>query len=87
MIACASCGFEAADDFAFCPRCGAALAAPPAAIDERKVVTTLFCDLVGFTAMSETADPEDVDAVLRALPRRRAQGDRVARRHGREVHR
>jgi class 3 adenylate cyclase len=24
-----------------------------------------FCDLVGFTAMSEAADPEDVDAVLR----------------------
>ena len=37
----------------------------PAADDERKVVTTLFCDLVAFTAMSEAADPEDVDAVLR----------------------
>jgi class 3 adenylate cyclase len=27
-------------------------------------VTTLFCDLVEFTALSESADPEDVDAVL-----------------------
>ena len=28
--------------------------------EERKVVTVLFCDLVGFTAASESADPEDV---------------------------
>ena len=28
-------------------------------------MTTLFCDLVDFTAMGESADPEDVDAVLR----------------------
>ena len=31
---------------------------------ERKVVTALFCDLVGFTALSEGADPEDVDRML-----------------------
>jgi class 3 adenylate cyclase/tetratricopeptide (TPR) repeat protein len=29
-------------------------------------VTTLFCDLVGFTASSEAADPEDVDRMLSA---------------------
>jgi class 3 adenylate cyclase/tetratricopeptide (TPR) repeat protein len=34
--------------------------------DERKVVTCLFCDLVGFTASSEAADPEDVDRMLTA---------------------
>src|SRR5213592_898705 len=32
---------------------------------ERKVVTCLFADLVGFTARAETLDPEDVEAVLR----------------------
>ncbi|MDP9260194.1 MAG: AAA family ATPase [Actinomycetota bacterium] len=32
--------------------------------EERKVVTSLFCDLVGFTASSEAADPEDVDRVM-----------------------
>jgi class 3 adenylate cyclase/tetratricopeptide (TPR) repeat protein len=32
---------------------------------ERKVVTVLFADLVGFTARSESLDPEDVDAILR----------------------
>jgi class 3 adenylate cyclase/tetratricopeptide (TPR) repeat protein len=35
-----------------------------APVVERKVVTSLFCDLVGFTAASEAADPEDVDRVL-----------------------
>jgi class 3 adenylate cyclase/tetratricopeptide (TPR) repeat protein len=33
--------------------------------EERKVVSVLFADLVGFTARSEAADPEDVRAVLR----------------------
>ena len=32
---------------------------------ERKVVTVLFCDLVGFTARAESLDPEDVEAFLR----------------------
>ena len=31
-----------------------------------EVVTALFCDLVGFTAISESADPEDVDRMLAA---------------------
>jgi class 3 adenylate cyclase/tetratricopeptide (TPR) repeat protein len=31
---------------------------------ERKVVTVVFCDLVGFTARAESLDPEDVDAFL-----------------------
>jgi len=32
---------------------------------ERKIVTVLFADLVGFTARAETMDPEDVEAILR----------------------
>ncbi len=32
---------------------------------ERKVVTVLFCDLVGFTSRAESMDPEDVEALLR----------------------
>src|ERR671924_1135953 len=31
---------------------------------ERKVVTVLFADLVGFTARAESLDPEDVEAIL-----------------------
>ncbi len=33
--------------------------------EERKVVSVLFADLVGFTARAESLDPEDVAAVLR----------------------
>jgi class 3 adenylate cyclase/tetratricopeptide (TPR) repeat protein len=45
--------------------CGASLASKPAeAREERKVVTVVFCDLVGFTAKAEQLDPEDVRAVL-----------------------
>ena len=33
--------------------------------EERRIVTTLFCDLVGFTAISERNDPELVDAMVR----------------------
>jgi class 3 adenylate cyclase/tetratricopeptide (TPR) repeat protein len=32
---------------------------------ERKVVSVLFCDLVGFTSRAESLDPEDVEAILR----------------------
>src|SRR5881394_2119337 len=32
---------------------------------ERKVVTCLFADLVGFTSRAESLDPEDVEAILR----------------------
>ena len=37
---------------------------------ERKVITVLFCDLVGFTARAESLDPEDVDALLRSYHQR-----------------
>jgi class 3 adenylate cyclase len=40
------------------------LAAVPLA-EERKTVTVLFCDLVGFTEASDRADPEDVRARIR----------------------
>ncbi|MGH2455989.1 MAG: ATP-binding protein [Candidatus Limnocylindria bacterium] len=39
---------------------------PAATTEERRIVTALFCDLVGFTASSENADPEDVDRMLSA---------------------
>src|ERR1700757_198596 len=41
------------------------MAPPPASREERRIVTILFCDLVGFTARSDRADPEDVKATLR----------------------
>ncbi|MDQ1535333.1 MAG: hypothetical protein QOF28_3094 [Actinomycetota bacterium] len=67
MNPCASCGRELPGEFPFCPFCGAATTdAPPApSLEERKVVSVLFCDLVGFTAASDAADPEDVRARIR----------------------
>ena len=37
----------------------------PTSRRERKVVTVVFCDLVGFIAQAESMDPEDVEALLR----------------------
>jgi class 3 adenylate cyclase/tetratricopeptide (TPR) repeat protein len=64
MPSCPACGKDNPDGFQFCGFCGAGLAEPiPAgAARERKVVSVLFCDLVGFTASSESADPEEVQA-------------------------
>jgi class 3 adenylate cyclase/tetratricopeptide (TPR) repeat protein len=67
-VACPSCGKELPGDgeYPFCPFCGSALteARPAPAREERKVVTCLFCDLVGFTSRAEAMDPEDVRALL-----------------------
>src|SRR6266487_3559101 len=68
VATCPACGKELpAGDFSFCPFCAAPLtgAPPTPALEERKVVSVLFCDLVGFTAASEQADPEDVRARIR----------------------
>ena len=63
MVPCPACGRENPGGFLFCGFCAAALTAPAMpVVQERKVVSILFCDLVGFTAASERADPEDVRA-------------------------
>jgi class 3 adenylate cyclase/tetratricopeptide (TPR) repeat protein len=64
VIGCPVCRTENREDARFCNNCGTRLAAPTAVAEERKVITALFCDLVGFTATSEGADPEDVDRML-----------------------
>jgi class 3 adenylate cyclase/tetratricopeptide (TPR) repeat protein len=66
-VICTRCGTANPEGAKFCNECAAPLAerAPPAELEERKVVTVLFCDLVGFTATSEQQDPEDVRARVR----------------------
>ena len=66
MKTCHRCGEENADRARFCQACGAALTADQPSREERKVVSVLFCDLVGSTARAEGADPEDVRALLSA---------------------
>jgi class 3 adenylate cyclase/tetratricopeptide (TPR) repeat protein len=63
-IVCPSCGQENPEGFRLCGMCGAPLAAARNVREERKVVTVLFCDLVGSTARAEGLDPEDVRALL-----------------------
>jgi class 3 adenylate cyclase len=69
---CRSCGTPNEARFAFCGACGSRLdaeaAAPvvaaPAAKAERRLVSVLFADLVGFTSLSEARDAEEVRELL-----------------------
>ena len=67
---CPRCGAENPPGNRFCPTCGTALAedAPtagaPAPVSERRLVSVLFADLVGFTTVSEHRDPEEVRELL-----------------------
>ena len=64
MSACPNCGRENAAEAKFCSDCGTRLAAErTGAREERKIVSVVFADLVGFTARSEKLDPEDVRAI------------------------
>src|SRR4051794_29352668 len=70
MPACPACGEDNPGRARFCWSCGAALAAAPVQAEERKVVSVVFVDLVGFTGRSDGADPEDVRARLRPYHQR-----------------
>jgi len=61
---CPSCGRENEEDARFCSGCATPLQPETPAREERKVITCLFCDLVGFTARAESMDPEDVRRLL-----------------------
>ena len=66
---CPACGFAVQADHQYCAACGHRLASAPArpgtpAAGERRQVTVLFCDLVGYTRLSQQLDAEEVHAVL-----------------------
>ena len=70
---CPNCGSTNRPNARFCAECGAALsggAAPPVGstvsspVAERRVVSILFADLVGFTPFAEERDAEDVRETL-----------------------
>ncbi len=54
---CRSCGLRLADNARFCSNCGASQATVD---EERRIVTALFADIVGFTAFAERRDPEEI---------------------------
>jgi class 3 adenylate cyclase len=62
---CAHCGEDNPGRAKFCLTCGSPLAVMSPRGDERKVVSVLFCDLVGFTSRAERLDVEDVGGLLR----------------------
>ncbi len=72
---CPSCGTPLTPGKRFCHACGVALADGTAAsptsaaqvaepVAERRVCSVLFCDVVGFTPLSEARDPEAVRELL-----------------------
>jgi class 3 adenylate cyclase len=74
-VTCAACGTPNEPGRKFCGECGASLgatAAPAATpqpadaqpVAERRLVSVLFADLVGFTPLSESRDPEEVRELL-----------------------
>ena len=65
MAICPSCSQENPPIAKFCLACAQPLPQRSHGLpEERKVVTVLFADLVGFTARAERLDPEDVRAIL-----------------------
>src|SRR5918912_3987338 len=73
-IVCPACGAANEPGDRFCGECGSPLTTRPAAaaaapatdapLAERRLVSLLFMDLVGFTSLSEARDAEDTREIL-----------------------
>src|SRR5947208_16967657 len=68
---CSNCGAEIPSGFRFCGSCGqpveesiAAGPVPAGMPSERRRVTVLFADLVGFSTLAEYLDPEELRGVM-----------------------
>src|SRR6185436_9221027 len=60
-MTCPACGVSVPEGARFCPKCGQRLVVAP---DERRLVTVLMADLVGFTALSAASDPEQMKRLV-----------------------
>ena len=80
VLTCPSCGQENPAGSRFCNACGVPLAEQGTSGREyRKVVTVLFCDVAGSTALGERVDPEALRALL---GRYFVQMKAIVERHG-----
>ena len=61
---CSSCLRSLPDGARFCPNCGHEVVT--AATEERRVVTVLFADIVGYSSLSEHLDPERLKRLIDA---------------------
>ena len=61
-MVCPSCAAAVPEGSRFCPSCGHALSVLPN--EERRIVTVLFADLVGFTTLAEYMDPEQAKRLV-----------------------
>ena len=63
-MVCSSCGRENNADARFCGACGAELDAELSDAETRRVVTIVFTDVAGSTALGERLDPESLRRVM-----------------------
>jgi class 3 adenylate cyclase len=61
---CISCGLENAYDARFCSACGASLDEHVGERETRKIVTVVFTDIAGSTALGERLDPESLRRIM-----------------------
>jgi class 3 adenylate cyclase/tetratricopeptide (TPR) repeat protein len=64
MASCPTCGRANPDGSKFCGECGSALQAPAPARELRKLVTVVFSDITGSTALGEQLDAESLRRVI-----------------------
>ena len=66
VASCANCGAPLPPGARFCPSCATPVVAGISSGEERKLVTVLFADVTGSTALGERLDPERLRALLQS---------------------